>query len=96
MFYFRSISVLVFLAWVLDICIPRFISEEVAFALVEEGEGEDFDAYVPICSLKDITDEDDDVVMVGTMRSFNLFGFALLPKLIGELRPYNPYEKMDS
>lgn len=50
----------------------------------------------PICSLKDITDEDDDVVMVGTMRSFNLFGFALWPKLIGELRPYNPYEEMDS
>ena len=94
MFYFRSISVLVFFAWVLDICIPRFISEEVAFALVEEGE--DCDSYVPICSMKDITDEDDEIVMVGTMKSFNLFGFALMPKLVGELRPYNPYEENES
>lgn len=93
MFYFRSISVLVFLGWVLDICIPRFISEEVAFALLEEGE--DGDSYIPICCMKDITDEDDDVVMVGTMRSFNLFGFALFPKLIGELHPYDPYEEID-
>lgn len=93
MFYFRSISVLVFLVWVLDICIPRFICEEVAFTLVEEGE--DGDCYVPVCSMKDITDEDDDIVMVGTMKSFNLFGFALMPKLIGELRPYNPYEKIE-
>lgn len=86
-FYIRSISIFAFFAKLFSILIPRFIKEEVAFTLYEEGETPEDNTYFPICALDDV-DETDDVQMVGMMRSFNLFGFALFPKLIGELRPY--------
>lgn len=83
--YFHSLSLLAFFYWLFDILCPRFIKEEVAFV---NHEGQQ-DLWIPLCALSDVT-ESDEVGMVGTMRSFNLFGFALFPKLIGELRPYNP------
>ncbi|AIM51341.1 hypothetical protein HQ81_0190 [Dickeya phage phiDP23.1] len=89
MFYLRSCAPIVFFIFLLDILIPRFIKEEVAFGLLGETEDPEIDEYYPMCALKDI-EEGEDVAMIGTMRSFNLFGFALFPKLIGELRPYDP------
>lgn len=88
-FYVRSITVFAFISKFISIMIPRFIKEDVAFVLYEEGTTPDDNTYFPICALDDV-DESDDVQMVGTMRSFNLFGFGLFPKLIGELRPYIP------
>lgn len=78
--YFRSLTLFCILLRAVDILTPRFIKEEVGFI---EYEG----AYVPLCALVDV-DEDDNVVMAGTMRSFNFFGFALFPKLLGNLREY--------
>lgn len=94
MFYLRSFAPIVFIIFLLDFLIPRFIKEEVAFGLYGETEDPEVDEYYPMCSLKDI-EEGEDVAMVGTMRSFNLFGFALFPKLIGELRPYEPNPEME-
>ncbi|WVP82771.1 hypothetical protein vBEcoMJN03_1910 [Escherichia phage vB_EcoM_JN03] len=89
--YFRSLSLPAFFYWLFDILCPRFIKEEVAFV---NHEGQQ-DLWIPLCALSDVT-ESDEVGMVGTMRSFNLFGFALFPKLIGELRPYNPDEEVEA
>ncbi|AKJ73847.1 putative membrane protein [Salmonella phage 38] len=89
--YFRSLSLLAFFYWLFDILCPRFIKEEVAFVNHESQQ----DLWIPLCALSDVT-ESDEVGMVGTMRSFNLFGFALFPKLIGELHPYNPDEEVEA
>ncbi|CAB5508633.1 hypothetical membrane protein [Salmonella phage Se_EM1] len=89
--YFHSLSLLTFFYWLFDILCPRFIKEEVAFV---NHEGQQ-DLWIPLCALSDVT-ESDEVGMVGTMRSFNLFGFALFPKLIGELHPYNPDEEVEA
>lgn len=91
MFYLRTCAPILFIAFLLDVLIPRFIKEEVAFGLEGETEDPEVNEYYPMCALKDIgEDEFDDVHMVGTMRSFNLFGIAFFPKLIGELRPFDP------
>lgn len=95
MFYLRTAAPVVFIIFLLDFFIPRFIKEEVAFGLYGETEDPEVDEYYPMCALKDI-EEGEDVAMVGTMRSFNLLGFALFPKLIGELRPYNPEASVES
>lgn len=89
--YFRSLSLLTFFYWLFDILCPRFIKEEVAFV---NHEGQQ-DLWIPLCALSDVT-ESDEVGMVDTMRSFNLFGFSLFPKLIGELHPYNPDEEVEA
>lgn len=57
---------------------PRFMTEETAFVLTEEG-------YLPICAADDLT-EFDEYDALGGMKFFNLFGRALYPKLVGELR----------
>lgn len=65
---------------ILDVLIPRFMTEEVALA--DTG-----DSYVIACSVVDL--EPGEIPdAVATMRIFNLFGFALFPKMIGEPRPY--------
>ena len=58
----------------LDILIPRFITEDVA---VLEIDGE----YSPICNVDDLKAYDvyDKIIMV---RTFNFFGFGLFPKMI--------------
>lgn len=81
--------------WIFDIIIPRFIKEEVAFGLLGGTEDPEVDEYYPICALADVHDEDTEVVMIGVMKSFNLFGFALFPKLMGELYPYEPTTEME-
>lgn len=88
--YVRSLTVFALFAWFIDIVIPRFIKEEVAFGAV------DADTVIPICALADVQPEDTEIIAVGTMRSFNLFGVALFPKLVGELRPYEPDGEMES
>ncbi|HIC4115622.1 TPA: hypothetical protein ACW4JH_000045 [Salmonella enterica] len=94
MFYLRSAAPVVFIISLFDFLVPRFIKEEVAFGLYGETEDPEVDEYYPMCALKDI-EEGEDVAMVGTMRSFNLFGLALFPKLVGELRPYDPEATVD-
>ena len=74
--------------------ILRFIKEDVAFMLYEKGATPEENTYFPICALDDV-DETDEVEMVGVMRSFNLLGFGLFPKLIGELRPYIPQSEIE-
>ncbi|AUR92477.1 hypothetical protein NVP1173O_01, partial [Vibrio phage 1.173.O._10N.261.55.A11] len=59
----------------LDILIPRFITEDVALAY-----GDD-DMLHPICALSDIQDGEH-YDEVAAFRSFNLFGVALFPKMI--------------
>ncbi|WPJ72111.1 hypothetical protein DEEACLCL_00094 [Salmonella phage CRW-SP2] len=93
-FYVRSITMFTFFAKLVSILIPRFIKEDVAFMLYEKGATPEENTYFPICALDDV-DETDEVEMVGVMRSFNLFGFGLFPKLIGELRPYIPQSEIE-
>ena len=63
-----------------DILVPRFLTEEVALDAV----GDQFEI---ICSMADIQPEEE-YDAVATMQVFNLFGFALFPKLVGEPRPW--------
>lgn len=67
---------------VLDFIMPRFITEEVALELTPEG-------YLPVIPISQVEpgEKFDGVV---TMWSFNLFGFALFPRTVGEVRPW-PY-----
>lgn len=94
-FYIRSITIFTFLLKMASIMIPRFIKEDVAFVLYEEGATPDDNTYYPLCALDDV-DITDEVHMVGLMRSFNFFGFGLFPKLIGELRPYEAQGELES
>lgn len=87
--YVRSLNMFGWILWIFDIIIPRFIKEEVAF--IEVG----VDEVMPLCALADVEEDDDSIVAVGTMKSFNLFGMALWPKLVGELREYEPTGEMD-
>lgn len=68
------------LARIIDIVTPRFISEDVA--LIDVG-----DQYEPVCSMNDIHDGER-FDAIATFRSFNLFGLAIFPKMIGKVRPY--------
>ncbi|MEJ1464986.1 MAG: hypothetical protein RPU15_17220 [Candidatus Sedimenticola sp. (ex Thyasira tokunagai)] len=59
---------------ILDIIIPRFLVEDVA--VLEVG-----DEYQPVCCVKDLQPGDhyDKII---TVRTLNLFGFGVFPKLI--------------
>lgn len=94
MFYMRSVTILALIIRALDLLIPRFIREEVAFGLYGDTEDPDVCEYYPICPVSDITC-DDEVYMVGTMRSFNILGVAFFPKLVGNLSPYVDEEEME-
>ena len=73
--------------YVLDMAIPRFVDDEVALELVDEDE------YYPVCRLKYV-EPDERFDGICTIRVFNLFGFALFPKLIGDVRPFvNPHDE---
>lgn len=63
-----------------DIILPRFITEDVA--LHDNG-----DCYEIVCCMSDIQEGErfDGIV---TMRTFNLFGLAIFPKQVGEVRPW--------
>jgi len=68
------------LARIIDIVMPRFITEEVA--LIDTG-----DRYEPVCSMVDVQDGER-FDAVATFRSFNLFGIGLRPKMIGKVKPW--------
>jgi len=68
------------LLYVLDICIPRFIDDEVA--LQDVG-----DHMEIVCSMKDVQNGES-FDGIATMRGFNLFGFMLFNKMVGEVRPF--------
>lgn len=68
------------LAKLLDIIIPRLLTEDVA--LTEVG-----DHYEIACSMADVRPSER-FDAVATMRTFNLFGMALSPTMVGEPRPW--------
>lgn len=74
------------LADILDVIVPRFIREDVALEYNDEQEGWDI-----VCSVKDIQ-EGEEFEAFATVKSFNLFGYGLFPRMVGEvmyeLRPY--------
>ena len=65
----------------LDLLIPRVITEDVA--LIDTGDGLEI-----ACRLADVR-RGERFAAVATFRSFNLFGFALFPKMIGEPRDWS-------
>lgn len=65
--------------WV-DRLIPRFITEACALEATEVG-------FVPVCRVGQLElDEVPDAV--AEVRSFNLFGVGLFPRIISEPRPF--------
>ncbi|WP_447877529.1 hypothetical protein [Serratia fonticola] len=71
-----------------DIVIPRFLEEDTAFDW-----DDDHGAYVPVCSMRDVL-PDEQFPFMGTMRCFNLFGMAICPRFVGELRPFEREPKV--
>jgi hypothetical protein len=70
---------------ILDILIPRFITEDVALVECDEG-------YEIACSMKDVQPWEDFHGVV-TMQCFNFFGFGLFPKKVGHVREFiNPHD----
>ena len=65
---------------ILDILLPRFITEEVALR-------DDGDHLVIACALADVK-AGEEFPAIATVRAFNLFGLALFPKMIGEPRDW--------
>lgn len=66
-----------------DIFFPRFITEEVVIMYDEEGVGQ------LICRLEDVF-EDEVFDGIVTVRSFNLFGYAIFPTMVGDVKPWKP------
>lgn len=64
----------------LDIIVPRFITEDVALEF-------DGDHYMVVCCMADVR-PGERFDGIGTMRTFNLFGVAIFPKHVGEVRPW--------
>lgn len=64
----------------LDILLPRFITEEVALR-------DDGDHLVIACSMRDVK-PGETFAAVGSIRSFNLLGQAIFPRTVGEPRPW--------
>ena len=56
---------------------PRFITETVAFQLLDDG----YHIIAPMWLLDDGESYD----ATGEMRSFNLFGWAIFPRLLGKI-----------
>lgn len=75
----------------LDILIPRFITEDAA-AELERCEHCDGPHYFPVCALADVKPGEvfDGII---TIRGFNLFGWVLFSRLVGDPRPFvNPHD----
>lgn len=64
----------------IDLIIPRFITEDVA--LHDNGQG-----YEIVCCMDDVQ-PGERFDGVATMRCFNLFGSGIWPKQVGEVRPW--------
>jgi hypothetical protein len=61
----------------LNAFVPRFITEDVAFEKLDDG-------YSIICPLW-LLDAGEQYDGIGQVRSFNIFGWAICPKLIGSI-----------
>lgn len=75
----------------LDILVPRFITED--YALMN-GYCDDCDEphLMPICAMEHVEPGEEFDAIV-TMSCFNLFGWALFPRMVGEVRPWvNPHD----
>ncbi|MBB3017642.1 hypothetical protein FHR70_000682 [Microvirga lupini] len=71
----------------LDIIVPRFISEDTAVRRVGKSS-----MYEPVCSMKDI-DPGERFDGIATYVMFNLFGQGLFPRQVGSIRPWvNPHD----
>lgn len=69
----------------LDLLVPRFITEDVAI------DGNAQNGYSVVCCMEDV-DPGEQFSGIATIRCFNLFGFALFAKQIGDIRPWvNPH-----
>lgn len=79
-------SIYQFVCWLLDMLVPRFITERVVFDYSEED-----DAYVPVCPVADLQPHEE-FPYVCSVRGFNLFGMMVRPVQMTELEPYD-YEK---
>ncbi|BBQ26452.1 hypothetical protein [Aeromonas sp. WP2-W18-CRE-05] len=64
----------------LDLLVQRFITEDVALELLEDG-------CHPVCSMEDVRpgEEFDGIV---AMRSFTWLNVASFPRIVGEVRPW--------
>lgn len=77
----------------LDILIPRFVSEDAAAVVTHCGHCDEEHPH-PVCAMADVEPGEvfDGII---TMRSFNLFGMGLFPSFDGEMRPWkNPHDKV--
>jgi hypothetical protein len=82
------------LSRVLDILIPRFMTEDAA-ADLHFCDHCNKPHPQPVCSMKDIEPGE---VFAGimTVRFFNLFGLSLFPRFDGVMRPWvNPHDKAE-
>lgn len=68
------------LEYLLDLLVPRFITEDVALEQLDDG-------YHPVCCMDDVRPGErfDGIV---AMRSFTWMGVAFAPRVIGEVRPW--------
>ena len=77
----------------LDILIPRFMTENAA---VDNTYCDHCDNphLVAICCMDDV-EPGEEFEGIVTMSFFNLFGFALFPKQVGDVRPWvNPHDEV--
>ena len=70
---------------ILDLAIPRFLVEDVALVEINGN----YEIVCPIAVLRPLEKFD----AVVKMRVFNLFGWALFPKQIGEVKLWEDYFK---
>lgn len=68
---------------ILDLAIPRFLDEDVALVEINGN----YEIVYPISDLRPLEKFD----AVVTMRVFNLFGWALFPKQVGEIILWEEY-----
>lgn len=64
----------------MDLLVPRFITEDVALELTEDG-------YYPVCSMADVRHGERFDAIVA-MRSFTWLNVAIFPRIVGEVRPW--------
>lgn len=75
----------VFLLWVFDFLVPRFVDDECAL----EKDGDD---YWVVCVMSDVR-PGENFDGIATMRCFAFLGFGLFPSQISEVRPFvNPHD----
>lgn len=80
---------------ILDILVPRFITEDAAAEVTFCGHCDEPHPQ-PVCSMLDIQpgEQFDGII---TMRFFNLFGLTLFQRWDGVMRPWvNPHDKAKS